>query len=77
MSVNCKLLQPVVAFPMEARAIVTIPAGTVIELRPTLHKGGITEVLWEGERFSAYLDDVLGACPIQDVGRLGWLLSPE
>ena len=71
-SLNCKLLQPVVAMPKEARATVTIPAGVVVEVRPTLRKGGMTEVLWEGECFSAKLDDVLGACPINDVGRLGW-----
>jgi hypothetical protein len=72
MSVNCKLLQPVVAIPQEARATVTIPAGAVVEVRPRLRKGRITEVLWEGECFSAKLDDLIGACPIDEVGRFGW-----
>jgi hypothetical protein len=71
-SLNCKLLQPVIAMPKEARATVTIPAGVMVEVLPTLRKGGMTEVLWEGECFSAKLDDVLGACPIDDVGRFGW-----
>jgi hypothetical protein len=72
MSLNCKLLQPVVAMPQDARATVTIPAGVVVEVRPTLRKGGAAEVLWEGECFSAQLEDVLGACRIGDVGRFGW-----
>lgn len=77
MSVNCKLLQPVVATPQDARAAVTIPAGVVVEVRPTLRKGGITEVLWEGECFSVQLDDVLGACSIGDVGRFGWYWNED
>ena len=72
MSMNCKLLQPVVAMPQDARATVTIPAGAMVEVRPMLRKGGITEVLWEGECFSAQLEDVLGACRIADVGSFGW-----
>jgi hypothetical protein len=72
MSMNCKLLQPVVAMPQDARATVTIPAGAMVEVRPMLRKGGITEVLWEGECFSAQLEDLLGACRIGDVGRFGW-----
>ena len=71
-NMNCKLVQPVVATPRDARATVTIPAGAVVELRPTLHKGSIAEVLWEGEWFSAQIEDVLGACRIEDVGRFGW-----
>jgi len=71
-SVNCQLLHPVVAIPKDARATITIPAGARVEVRPTLHQGGITEVLWEGECFSAQLQDVLGACRIDDVGRFGW-----
>ena len=71
-SMNCKLLHPVVAMPQDASASVTIPAGTMVEVRPTLRKGGITEVLWEGERFLAQLEDVLGACRIDDLGRFGW-----
>jgi len=47
--------------PKDARVAVTIPAGAVVELRPRLRKGRITEVLWEGECFSAQLDDLLGA----------------
>jgi hypothetical protein len=69
---NCKLLQPVVAMPKDARATVTIPAGVVLEVRPTLRKGGITEVLWEGECFSAQLQDLLGACEMDDVGSFAW-----
>jgi len=57
--------------PKYARATVTIPAGAVVALRPTLRKGGITEVLWEGECFSAQLQDVLGASRIGDVGSFG------
>jgi hypothetical protein len=45
----------------DASATVTIPAGTVLEVHPTLRKGGITEVLWEGECFCTPLDDLLGA----------------
>jgi hypothetical protein len=71
-SMNCKLLQPVVAMPQDARATVTIPAGAAVEVRTKLRKGGITEVLWEGECFSAQLDDLLGACAIDDVRRFGW-----
>jgi hypothetical protein len=66
------LLQPVVAMPKGARATITIPAGAILEVRPTLSRGGITEVLWEGECFSAQLEDVLGACRIDDVGGFGW-----
>jgi hypothetical protein len=72
MSVNCRLLQPIVATPKDALATVTIPAGVVVEVLPTLRNGGMTEVLWEGECFSAKLDDVIGACPIDDVGTFGW-----
>lgn len=70
--VNCRLLQPVVATPKDARATITIPAGALVEVRPTLHKGLITEVLWEGECFSVELDDVLSSCSIDDVGKFGW-----
>ena len=58
--------------PQDARATITIPAGAVVVVRPRLRKGGLTEVLWEGECFSAQLEDVLSACPINDVGRFGW-----
>ena len=71
-SVHCKLVQPIIAMPKNARAAVTIPTGTVVEVGPTLRKGGITKVLWEGEHFSVQLDDVLGACAIDEVGRFGW-----
>jgi len=70
-SLNCKLLQPVIATPKGARATVTIPAGAVVELRPRLRKGCITEVLWEGEYFSAQLHDLLGACAMDDAGGCG------
>jgi hypothetical protein len=65
-SVRCKLLQPIVARPKGARAMVTIPARTVIELLPILRKGRITEVLWEAESFCTPLDDLLSACPRDD-----------
>ncbi len=68
MSVNCNLLRPVVAKPKEARATITIPAGAKIEILATLRKG-LTDVLWEGECFSAQLEDVLSACRIEDVVR--------
>jgi len=71
-NVSCELLQPVVATAKDSCATVTIPAGAMVEVRPTLLKGGIREVLWEGECFSAQLDDLLGACPIDDLGRFGW-----
>jgi hypothetical protein len=71
-SMNCKLLQPVVAVPQDGRTTVTIPVGAVVEVRPTLREGGFVEVLWEGECFSAQLEDVIGACPIGDVGSFGW-----
>ena len=71
-SMNCKLLRPVVAMRQDARATVTIPAGTVIEVHPALCKGGAAEVLWAGEFFSVQLDDVLAACRIDDVGEFGW-----
>ena len=70
MKVTFKLLLPLAATPKEARAMVTIPAGTVVEVRPTLRKGGITEVLWEGECFCTPLDDLLGACPVDDVRKV-------
>ena len=77
-SVNCKLLQPVVAIPMEGRATITIPAGTLVEIRPILCKGGVTtEVLWEGECFSAQLDDVISACAIYDIGKVAWYRNEE
>lgn len=63
MSINCRLLQPVIALPKEARVMITIPAGTVVEVLPKLRKGAITEVLWEGECFSTPLGDLLAACP--------------
>jgi hypothetical protein len=69
-SVNCKLLQPVVAMPKDGRASVTIPAGTLVEVRPRLHKGGLAEVLWEGESFSAQLDDLRGGIMSQRAFRL-------
>ncbi len=72
MSVNCKLLQPVIALPQDARATVTIPAGTVVEVRPALRRGGMTELLWEGETFLAQLHDLIGACQLDQVGRFGW-----
>ena len=50
--------------------MVTIPAGEVVRLRPRIRKGGITEVLWEGECFYMQLDDLLSACPINDMGGL-------
>jgi hypothetical protein len=71
-SMSCKLLQPVVVVPQDARTTVTIPAGAVVEVRPTVRKGGIAELLWKGECFSAQLEDVLGACRIDDVGSFGW-----
>jgi hypothetical protein len=70
MKLNFKLLQAVVAMPKDARAVVTIPAGTVVEVLPTLRKGRITEVLWEGECFCAPLDDLLGACPRDDLRKV-------
>ncbi len=70
MKVTFELLLPVVAMPKEARAKVTIPAGTVVEVLPTLHKGRITEVLWEGECFCTPLNDLLGACPVDDVRKV-------
>ena len=71
MKVNFKLLQPVTATPKEARAKVTIPVGTVVEVLPVLHKGGITEVLWEGECFCAALDDLFNACTRDEVRKVG------
>lgn len=71
MKLNFKLLLPLAAIPKDARAKVTIPAGTVVEVRPILRKGGITEVLWEGECFCTPLDDLLGACPRDDARKVG------
>jgi hypothetical protein len=71
MSINCRLLQPVVALPKEARVVITIPAGTVVEVLPKLRKGAVTEVVWEGECFSTPLDDLLAACPPNDQKLVG------
>ena len=70
-SVTCKLLQPVLAVPKDGRANITIPAGAVVVVRPLTGKARMAEVLWDGERFRIHLQDLLGACNIGDVGRLG------
>ena len=75
MKVTFKLLLPLAATPKEARAMVTIPAGTVVEVRPMLHKGRITEVLWEGECLCRPLDDLLGACPVDDARKVGGVVT--
>jgi len=71
MSINCRLIQPVVALPKEARVVITIPAGTVVEVLPILRKGAMTEVLWEGECFSTPLAELISACPPNEERLLG------
>ncbi len=69
---TCKLFLPVVAVSKDRRNTITIPVGATVEVRPTLRRVGLTDVLWEGTWFSAQIDDVLGACHIDDVGKFGW-----
>lgn len=77
MSVNFKVLQPIIATPKGARATITIPTGAIVEIGTALSKGGITEVLWEGECFSAQIHDVLGACTIVELKKKWFLGSSE
>jgi len=46
--------------------------GATIEFEPLPREEGIVHVTWKGEHYSVFLQDLLSACQIEDVGRFGW-----
>ena len=39
-------------------ALVSIPAGAIVELEGTVAKSGLVNVIWNGEVFSVFFDDI-------------------
>jgi hypothetical protein len=52
--------------------LTTLPVGATIEFEPLPREEDIVHVTWKGEHYSVFLQDLLSACQIEDVGRFGW-----
>lgn len=70
---TAKLLKPIVAVLKDVpKSKVTLPPGATVEFVPASATVGIVDLLWAGTHYSAYLEDLLDACDINDVGRSAW-----
>jgi hypothetical protein len=57
---TCTLIRPVVAFSPDTKQVLTIPAGTVIDLPGSLIPVGIESISWGGREVMVSREDVGG-----------------
>jgi len=70
---TAKLLKPVVAALKDIPSnIATLPVGAGVEFHSTAYGIGLVDVLCDGKRYSAMLQDLLDACSVEEVGMSVW-----
>lgn len=71
--VTAKLVKPIVGFEKQApKNRVTLPIGCVVEFHHNSSKIGLVVVQCEGKHYSVYLQDLMDACSVDDLGRSAW-----
>ena len=69
------LLIPLVASMRDVPSIVaTLPAGATVEYLPVAHKSSVdmAHLVCNGKQYVVFLQDLLSACRIDEVGQIGW-----
>lgn len=64
------LVGPVVGLCQDTGSTQTIPSGAWIELSSAVDAGSVS-ILWNGVGFQLFRNDLLNACSVEDVGRVG------
>ena len=66
---NVILQQQVLGFQRNTRIAETVPGGAVVEISRSSPNGWI-DFSWNGSDYSAYCDELLKACTVEEVSRL-------
>ena len=61
--------KPIVAVPVGATHMTTLPSGASVELRHN-SQTALVQVIWQHRSFVVHLPDLLDACRVEDLGEI-------